>query len=108
MAFSHGISRIASGSNNKTIKIWDRQTGACLQTLKGHGKAVNSVVFSLDRSHVASGSSDNKIKIRDAQTGACLRTLESHGRTVTSVVFSYNPRPGSHSGYSYTCLRNYL
>jgi WD40 repeat protein len=101
VVFSHDSSRVASGSDDKTIKIWDAQTGACLQTLEGHDGAVYSVVFSHDSSRVASGSGDSTIKIWDAHTGACLQTLEGHDETVYSVVFSHDSsRVASGSGDS--------
>jgi WD40 repeat protein len=37
-------SRLASGSFDKTIKIWDLVTGACLMTLTGHGRTVRCVL----------------------------------------------------------------
>jgi WD40 repeat protein len=86
--FSSDSSRVASRSRDKTIKIWDTHTGACLQTIEGHSRAVNSVVFSPDSSRVASGSDDKTIKIWDARTGAFLRTLEGHDSGVISAVFS--------------------
>jgi WD40 repeat protein len=79
VVFSHDSSRVASGSKDKMIRIWDAHTGACLQTLEGHKSRVQSVVFSRDSSRVASRSDDNTVKIWDAQTGACLQTLESYG-----------------------------
>jgi WD40 repeat protein len=88
VVFSDDNSRVASGSSDKTIRIWDAQTGSCLQMLEGHEDWVNLVVFSHDSSRVASGSFDKTIKIWDAHTGACLQTLEGHDDSVTSVVFS--------------------
>ncbi|KAJ5111831.1 Vegetative incompatibility protein HET-E-1 [Penicillium alfredii] len=90
VVFSHDSSRVASGSDDRTIKIWDAHTGACLQTLEGHDKWVRSVVSSHDSRRVASGSDDRTIKIWDAHTGACLKTLEGHDSRVTSVVFSHD------------------
>ncbi|EUC40845.1 hypothetical protein COCMIDRAFT_107749, partial [Bipolaris oryzae ATCC 44560] len=37
VAFSHDSARLASGSDDNTVKIWDAHSGVCLQTLMGHG-----------------------------------------------------------------------
>ncbi|RYO76123.1 hypothetical protein DL764_010304 [Monosporascus ibericus] len=88
VAFSADGSRLASGSNDRTVKVWDAATGACLSTLTGHGGWVNSVAFSADGSRLASGSEDRTVKVWDAATGACLSTLTGHGDYVNSVAFS--------------------
>jgi WD40 repeat protein len=36
VAFSHDSTRLASASGDRTVKIWEASSGACLQTLKGH------------------------------------------------------------------------
>ncbi|RYP82099.1 hypothetical protein DL770_005663 [Monosporascus sp. CRB-9-2] len=88
VAFSPDGSRVASGSDDKTVKVWDAATGACLSTLAGHDGSVSSVAFSPDGSRVASGSWDKTVKVWDAATGACLSTLAGHGGNVNSVTFS--------------------
>ncbi|KAG8664174.1 uncharacterized protein FPOAC1_013881 [Fusarium poae] len=88
VVFSADGQRLASGSGDNTVKIWDAATGACEQTLEGHGDWVRSVVFSADGQRLASGSGDNTVKIWDAATGTCEQTLEGHGYWVRSVVFS--------------------
>ncbi|KPA36057.1 nwd1 protein [Fusarium langsethiae] len=88
VAFSADGQRLASGSDDKTVKMWDTATGACMQTLEGHGDLVSSVAFSADGQRLASGSDDKTVKIWDAATGACLHTLEGHGSWVYSVAFS--------------------
>ena len=52
---------IVSGSRDKTIKVWDRETGALVHTLTGHGDWVTSVA--LDGQHIVSGSEDKTIKV---------------------------------------------
>ncbi|RYO77156.1 hypothetical protein DL764_010237 [Monosporascus ibericus] len=88
VAFSGDGSRLASGSTDGTVKVWDAATGACLSTLTGHGDYVRSVAFSADGSRLASGSYDGTVKVWDAATGACLSTLTGHGGQVHSVAFS--------------------
>lgn len=84
VVFSHDSNHVASGSLDRTIKIWDAHTSAYLQTLEGHDHWVTSVVFSHDSSRVASGSDDETIKIWDVHTGACLQTLSIDSAVNTS------------------------
>ena len=56
MAFSADGELVASGSEDKTVKLWDAATGAEVRTLSGHSKVVHSVAFSADGGLVASGS----------------------------------------------------
>jgi WD40 repeat protein len=78
----------ASGSWDKTIRLWDAATGAALQTLEGHSNEVTSVAFSPVGKVIVSGSHDNTVRLWDAATGAALQTLEGHSTQVTSVAFS--------------------
>ncbi|KAK4456564.1 WD40-repeat-containing domain protein, partial [Cladorrhinum samala] len=48
VAFSPDSQRLASGSSDNTVKIWDATSGQCLQTLEGHRGSVKSVAFSSD------------------------------------------------------------
>jgi hypothetical protein len=66
VSFSPDGTRIVSGSNDATIKLWDAATGEELRTLKVHENSVNSVSFSPDGMRIASGSHDSTIKLWDS------------------------------------------
>jgi WD40 repeat protein len=88
MVFSPDGSRVASGSVDTTVRVWDAQTGQCQHTLEGHSSGVTRMVFSPDGSRAASGSVDTTVRVWDVQTGQCQHTLEGHSDGVISVVFS--------------------
>jgi len=79
---------LASGSRDKTARLWDRATGRELRTLSGHTDSVFSVAFSPDGRTLATASDDGTIKFWDAASGAELRTLGFSGSAILSVAFS--------------------
>jgi WD40 repeat protein len=92
VAWSGDGRRIASGSEDQTLRIWDAQSGQCLLVLKGHQGSVTAVAWSADGSRLATGSGDTTVRIWDAQSGKSLLELKGHGNAVTSVAFSGDGR----------------
>ncbi len=89
--FSPDGKTLVSGSDDKTIKLWNVETGQKLRTFYGHDGPVYSVNFSPDGKTLVSGSDDKTIKtikIWNVETGQEIRTLKGHGGPVYSVNFS--------------------
>ncbi|NEP35876.1 caspase family protein, partial [Moorena sp. SIO3B2] len=88
VSFSRDGQTLASGSDDNTIKLWNRKTGKLIRTLPGHTGPVNSVSFSPNGKTLASGSNDETIKLWNPKTGKLIRTLIGHDNVVNSVSFS--------------------
>ncbi|BBD61387.1 protein kinase [Nostoc sp. HK-01] len=88
VAFSPDGNTLASGSYDKTIKLWNLTTGEQIRTFSGHFHTVISVVFSPDGKTLASGSWDETIKLWNLATGEQIHTLKEHSDIVMSVAFS--------------------
>ncbi len=79
VAFSPDVRRLLSGSADKTVRIWDAESGRELKILRGHEGGVASVAFSPEGRRVLSGSRDNTVRVWDAEKGECLDTLRGNG-----------------------------
>jgi WD40 repeat protein len=91
IAYSPDGKRIISGSGDKTIKIWDAETGLLIRTISGHGYRIMSAAYSPDGRRIVSSDPMGTVKIWDAENGQEIRTLSGHGTyTVESVAYSPN------------------
>ena len=86
-AFSPATSsRLATGSGDKTARIWDCDTGTPMHTLKGHSGWVLVVAWSPDEGVLATGSMDNTVRLWDPVTGKPLGgPLQGHTKWITSI-----------------------
>ncbi len=78
---------IISGSDDKTLKIWNLSTQQLLRTLEGHTDWVYALAISADGQTIVSGSKDKTIKIWQL-SGQQTRTLTGHTSYVNSVAIS--------------------
>jgi WD40 repeat protein/uncharacterized caspase-like protein len=79
---------LASGGEDRVIKLWDTAAGLELRTLTGHAGAVSSVALTPDGQLLASASADKTAKLWDVAAGTELRTITSHTAEVHAVAFS--------------------
>ncbi|KAG0660858.1 protein with putative role during mitosis [Rhodotorula mucilaginosa] len=77
----------ATGSRDKSIRIWDTASGQCLKTLVGHDNWVRALVFHPSGKFLLSASDDKTIRTWDLATGRCLKVLEAHGHFVTTLAW---------------------
>ncbi|KAH8834138.1 WD40-repeat-containing domain protein [Flagelloscypha sp. PMI_526] len=88
VGFSSDGTRVVSGSDDGTVRIWDADSGEQLLQLDGHEDCVNSVAFSPDGKRAVSGSNDETVRTWDADSGEQLLQLDGHEYGVKSVAFS--------------------
>ncbi|MEH2309603.1 serine/threonine-protein kinase [Nostoc sp.] len=88
LAISPDSHTLASGGDDKNIKLWDLNTKKVLASLSGHSQAVKSVAFSPDGKILATASDDKTIKLWQVETLKEICTLLGHSHAVKSVAFS--------------------
>jgi WD40 repeat protein/DNA-binding CsgD family transcriptional regulator len=88
VAFSPDGEILVSGSDDKTVRLWNTTTGQFLRPLLGHKERVWSVAFSPDGKTVASSSEDKTVRLWNIHTAECWKILEKHTHWVRGVTFS--------------------
>jgi len=79
---------LASGGADRSIKIWDLNTGQGICTLTEHTDAVVSLIASSDGKTLLSGSADTTIKIWNLSTSQVIHTLTGHTGSVLCLAIS--------------------
>ena len=90
VAFDAKGQTLATGSHDKTIKLWDVETGDLIRSLD-NGSRVYSVAFSSDYDMLASGGDEAFVKLWDTRTGRPSQRLAGHKSWVGAVIFGHNP-----------------
>ena len=93
----HGISavrflpdgrHVVSASRDKTLRVWETESGRCVRTLVGHLDWVRGVDVSADGRLFASCSSDQTARVWDAASGETRAELRGHEHVVECVAFA--------------------
>lgn len=79
---------LITGSYDRTVRVWNLETGVELHRLKGHTRAVRALQF--DEVKLITGSMDNTLKVWDWRRGKCIRTLTGHTEGVVCLNFDSN------------------
>lgn len=82
---------IATGSIDRTVRVWDVQTGKTVWTLDGHKSEVYAVAFSPDNQLLASSGYNGRVIIWSVKSGKPLRSLEVKQWSV-AIAFSPDGR----------------
>ena len=88
VAFSSDGELLATGSADRTVKLWKIMSGLEQGTLQGHSGEIRAVAFSPDGRTLASGSEDGTLKLWDVTTGQELISLDASRGGVHAVAFS--------------------
>ncbi len=88
LEFSPDGTKLASGSKDKTVRLWDTDTNEELATLGKHTGWTNTLAFSPNGKKLASGSTDKTVNLWDTETGELITTLNGHLNSISALSFS--------------------
>jgi WD40 repeat protein len=88
IVFSRDGKILATGGDDRIIRLWDTATGECIDKWERHSDRINCIDFSADGELLASGSDDGSAKLWVLNSGQCLKSLEAHTSAVRSLSFS--------------------
>jgi len=79
---------VATGSHDKSVRVWSASTGACTAVMRGHTGDVTSLVFTKYSDTLLSASLDHSCCVWEVRTGNMLASLSGHFKAVTCVSYS--------------------
>jgi WD40 repeat protein len=87
VAWSPDGTRLASAGIDKTVQIWDAETGKTILGYRRHASLVNALAWSPDSTKVASASADKTVHIGEVATKKPLLTYSDHAKEVYTLIW---------------------
>ena len=81
-----------SGSDDRTLRLWDIASGRVMRSLSGNAGEVQSVAVSPDGRMALSGGEDKTLRLWDINSGHVLRSFKGHTDGIQSIAFSLDGR----------------
>lgn len=78
--------RLATGSLDHSITIWDWQAEQATMTLRGHSRGVSTVCFLSGQTVLVSGGLDQNLRVWDLEKSELLRSLNNHTRPIHRIA----------------------
>jgi WD40 repeat protein len=88
IAISPDSNFVATGSRDKSAKLWELRTGREVRSFLGHELTVTCLRFSPDGKLLITGSSDGTARIWETNTGKELHAVNPHKEIITDVAFT--------------------
>jgi WD40 repeat protein len=105
LAASPDGKRILSGSLDKTMILWDRETGRVIRHFRGRGGTKFSLAISSDGRRALSGDEDKVVRLWDLESARVIREFRGHTGWIFSTAFSpdgrlaYSTSGGTYNGH---------
>lgn len=88
IAISPNGQLLASGSDDKSVIIWELQRRKVKLTLTGHSSKVNTVQITSDNKYVVSGDHSGEVIIWDIESGEIVKRIPGLGKSVRNISVS--------------------
>jgi WD40 repeat protein len=79
---------VVSASNDKTLRVWELETGQLVHILKGHSDRVTAVAIAPDGRRAVSAARDKTLRIWELKTGQLVGTLQSRSDWLPAVAIA--------------------
>jgi len=82
-----GLSLLVSGSFDRSVRLWNMQTGQAVAVLRGHSKWLQALLFAPDDQLLVAGSDGQTLRVWDGRSGKMLHTLRGHTSLTEKLSF---------------------